>query len=263
VSASAGAGGSLDAGTSSPKTVDYGSTTQFTFNSATGFHVAGITGCGISYSNTTNAVASYTATTGAVTGDCTVSATFTLNQYSVSASADANGSLAAGTPSPKPVNYGSSTQFTFNADQHYHVASITGCGISYSNTTNAVAQYTATTGIISGDCAVTATFAINSYALTINKTGMGIVTSSPSAINCGTDCSEEGYAPHTQVTLTATPLNDGKFIGAFLGWSGGGCSGTGECIVTMDADKQISALFKKKDFPWTLVLPVLLHKERQ
>jgi hypothetical protein len=239
--------------------VETGSTATFTFNADPNYHVAGITGCGISYNNTTNAVTSHTATTGAISEACTVSATFTPNQYSVSASAGTNGSLAASTPSPKTVSYGSSTQFTFNAVQHYHVEGVTGCGISYSNTTNAVAQYTATTGIILGDCAVTATFAINSYALTINNTGIGIVTSSPSAINCGTDCSES-YAPNTQVTLIATPLNDGKFVGAFLGWSGDGCSGTGECIVTMDTDKQISASFKKKNFPWALFLPVLMHK---
>jgi len=41
------------------------------------------------------------------------------------------------------------------------------------------------------------------------------------------------------VTLTAIP-DTGK---TFVGWSGGGCSGTGACVVTMNADTTVTALF--------------------
>ncbi|MHB8808874.1 MAG: Lcl C-terminal domain-containing protein, partial [Desulfobulbaceae bacterium] len=74
VIAAAGANGSLDASTPSPQAVNNGATTQFTYNANTGYHVAGVSGCGVNYTNTSNAVASYTATTGAITSDCTVSA---------------------------------------------------------------------------------------------------------------------------------------------------------------------------------------------
>jgi len=40
--------------------------------------------------------------------------------------------------------------------------------------------------------------------LTVSTTGLGAVTSSPSGITCGSDCTER-YAPDTIVTLTATP----------------------------------------------------------
>ena len=40
-----------------------------------------------------------------------------------------------------------------------------------------------------------------------------------------------------QVTLTATPDAGSKFVG----WSGGGCSGTGECTVTVDGRVDVQA----------------------
>jgi len=78
------------------------------------------------------------------------------------------------------------------------------------------------------------------YTLAINKqgTGSGTITSSPTRINCGTACSQS-FDAGTPVTLTATP--DASSI--FTGWSGGGCSGTGECTVTMNLDVTVTATF--------------------
>jgi alpha-tubulin suppressor-like RCC1 family protein len=78
------------------------------------------------------------------------------------------------------------------------------------------------------------------YPLTVVKsgTGSGTVTSFPAGIDCGSDCGQ-GYPDGTPVTLTATPAG-GSF---FAGWSGGGCSGTGPCTVTMDAVKSVIADF--------------------
>jgi hypothetical protein len=68
--------------------------------------------------------------------------------------------------------------------------------------------------------------------------GTGTVTSSPSGINCGTDCSES-YASNTMVTLTATATGGA----VFSGWSGGGCAGTGTCVVTMSSALTVTATF--------------------
>lgn len=83
--------------------------------------------------------------------------------------------------------------------------------------------------------------------LTVSKTGTGsgTVTSSPAGINCGSTCSH-GFTTGTSVTLTATPAPGG--YDRFLGWSGGGCSGTGTCTVTLNESDQVSAEFEKATF---------------
>jgi hypothetical protein len=87
---------------------------------------------------------------------------------------------------------------------------------------------------------VTAKFTLTRYRLTVNKngTGSGTVTSTPAGINCGSTCSAL-FNYNTSVTLN-------KAAGAgslFAGWSGGGCTGTGTCTVTMDSIKSVTATF--------------------
>ncbi len=64
------------------------------------------------------------------------------------------------------------------------------------------------------------------------------MTSAPTGITCGTDCSE-AYFSGTTVTLTATPAAGSLFAG----WSGGGCSGAGGCTVLVNANKTVTARF--------------------
>ncbi len=69
-------------------------------------------------------------------------------------------------------------------------------------------------------------------------TGTGKVTSSPAGIDCGSDC-EEAYQEGKEITLTAT-ADAGS---AFEHWTGGGCSGTEPCKVTMSGVKKVRAVF--------------------
>ena len=87
---------------------------------------------------------------------------------------------------------------------------------------------------------VTGTFTLNSYNLTVVKsgTGSGTVTSSPAGISCGATCSSS-YSHGTLVTLTAVPAGGSTFAG----WSGGGCTGTGTCVTTMTAATTVTASF--------------------
>jgi hypothetical protein len=89
--------------------------------------------------------------------------------------------------------------------------------------------------------AVTATFRVLYYPLPLTKSGPGTVTSSPSGINCGLDCSEPFWAGEV-VTLNATLSKNGA---TFVGWSGGGCSGSSPtCVVSVKAATSVTATFK-------------------
>jgi hypothetical protein len=76
--------------------------------------------------------------------------------------------------------------------------------------------------------------------LTVAKSGSGSgsVSSNPAGINCGVTCETE-FANGTVVTLTATSAAGSTFTG----WSGGVCSGVGNCVVSMTAAKAVTANF--------------------
>ena len=88
----------------------------------------------------------------------------------------------------------------------------------------------------------TATFTLNIFRLTVAIVGSGSVLSDIVGINCGDDCSED-YLGGTQVLLTAEPAVNGTTSATFLGWSGASCPGMGDCLVTMDSAKSVTAKF--------------------
>jgi hypothetical protein len=97
--------------------------------------------------------------------------------------------------------------------------------------------------ICAGPAAVPAT-----RTLTVTRTGSGrgTVTSSPAGISCGNTCSAS-WTQGTVVTLTATAESGSSFAG----WSGGGCSGTGTCRVTLSTDTAVTARFEADTPPQT------------
>ncbi|HEX2229971.1 MAG TPA: putative Ig domain-containing protein, partial [Candidatus Binatia bacterium] len=98
--------------------------------------------------------------------------------------------------------------------------------------------------------------------LTVTKLGSGVGTVSDGSrrfgINCGSDCSQS-YASGTSVTLTASPASGSTFAG----WSGGGCSGTGSCILTIHADTSVTATFNLPDAvtPLAIASPIVPEGE--
>jgi hypothetical protein len=72
-----------------------------------------------------------------------------------------------------------------------------------------------------------------------NGKGSGMVSSSPTGVTCGLDCSES-YAYNTIVTLTAAP-DPGS---VFKGWSGD-CTGAGTCTVTATQARNVTATFSR------------------
>ncbi len=77
------------------------------------------------------------------------------------------------------------------------------------------------------------------FTLSVTKTGStgsGTVFSAPPGITCGSTCSA---AMSGDVSLTALP-NPGSY---FFGWSGGGCTGNGACIVSLTGSTSVNARF--------------------
>lgn len=77
---------------------------------------------------------------------------------------------------------------------------------------------------------------IRQYRLTVNKRGSGDGIISGEGIHCGVNC-DQWYDEGTPVTLTVDPEQGS----VFAGWSGDDCSGVGECTITLNADKILTA----------------------
>jgi alpha-tubulin suppressor-like RCC1 family protein len=95
---------------------------------------------------------------------------------------------------------------------------------------------------------VSASFMLNTYLLTVAKAGSGaaagLVVSAPAGVDCGADCGET-YGHGMTVVLTASAPTGTLFTG----WSGGGCSGPGSCVVSMTAARSVSASFTRVSVP--------------
>ena len=76
------------------------------------------------------------------------------------------------------------------------------------------------------------------HSLTIAEAGTGT-----GSVQCSPACATE-YDEGTEVTLTADPGTGSSFTG----WSGD-CTGTGDCVLTMDVDKAVTATFVDSSAP--------------
>ena len=110
VTPTAGAGGSISPG--SAQAVTYNASTSFTVTPSSGYGISTVSGCG-------GSLAGNTYTTGAVTTNCTVSASFSLlppSTYPIHIAASAGGSVVC---SPNPVPHGGNATCTATASSGY------------------------------------------------------------------------------------------------------------------------------------------------
>jgi hypothetical protein len=86
----------------------------------------------------------------------------------------------------------------------------------------------------------------SSFPLTISKSGegSGTITSNPIGLSCGSTCTAS-FSTDSPVTLSANPASDS----IFSGWSGGGCSGTSSCTLTLSSSASVSANFASSPPP--------------
>lgn len=94
---------------------------------------------------------------------------------------------------------------------------------------------------LTSDRTVTATFDLvptPSLRVHLSGTGSGTVTSAPSGIDCGSTCQHD-FLQGTLILLTPRAATGSTFTG----WSGGGCSGTGQCQLTLNTGTDVTATF--------------------
>jgi hypothetical protein len=98
------------------------------------------------------------------------------------------------------------------------------------------------------DATVTATFGSAKRSITTYRDGAGegTITSQPTGIQCGLTCSAT-YNLGSHVMLHAAPSPGSRFVG----WNGGGCSGTADCDVAVNGNKAITGTFET-DVRWEL-----------
>ena len=198
---SAGANGSLNPAT--PQTVNHGFTIQFTVTPASNYHIDTVSGCGGSLLGTTY-------TTGAVTADCSVTASFAINTYTLTYTAGANGTISGTTP--QTVNHGANgTEVTAVPSTGYH----------FVNWSDASTANPRTDTNVTGDISVTANFAINTYTLTYTAGSNGTITgTSPQTVNHGASGTAVTAVPNTGYHFvnwsdasTANPRTDTNVTG--------------------------------------------------
>jgi uncharacterized delta-60 repeat protein len=158
---------------------------------------------------------------------------------------DNNGQGSGTTPFTRIYNNGTSVTLTAPSTAGGNTfSSWTGC-----NSTSGTTCYVT----MDANKTVTANYSTVTYTLSVLKSGSGsgTVTSNPSGINCGTDCTES-YPANTTVTLTATPSS-----GSTFGSWGDDCSGCGTnatCQIIMNSDKTCSAVFNTSAGQYTLTV---------
>ncbi len=179
------------------------------------------------------------ACTTTVTSDVSISAGFTTQSFSLLVARGGNGSGTV-TSSPAGITCGADCDETFTSGQLVTLSAAATPGSTFTGWSGSGCSGTGACVVTIGATnVVTATFTLQTYALTVTRAGAGTgrITSTPNGISCGTDCAET-FDHGTLVTLAASPA-----VGStFTGWSGA-CTGTGSCVVGMTAARAVTATF--------------------
>ena len=181
-----------------------------------------------------------------------------------------NGSVCANTPTPVPnlkinnsdgpltVNKGDNLNLTWPSVANATSCTGTGTGwtgaksISGGNesivaTTLGSTSYTLTCTGPGGTGAdsVAVTVVLPKYTLSVTKSGVArnLSTVTGTGINCGSDC-KKTLDSGTPITLTAAAGTNA----VFEGWSGGTCTGKGNCSFILDKDTTVTASFACKEY---------------
>jgi PKD repeat protein len=191
ITASAGSGGTISP--SGSVVVSYGTNQSFTITPNTGYSINTVTVDGVSQGTITP----YTFTN--VTAAHTISATFTINTFTIAASAGSGGTIS---PSGSVVvSYGTNQSFTITSNTGYSISTVTVDGISQ----GPITSYTFTN--VTAIHTISATFAINTYTITPTAgTGGTISPSTVQTVNYG-GSQTFAIAPNTGYSISTVTVD--------------------------------------------------------
>ena len=227
---------------SNPAGVDCGSDCTETYPLGTGVTLTAYVSAGTVFTSWSGACAGQgnpcSLTMGA---DRSVTANFTpFYTMSVSRAGAGTGTV---TSTPAGISCGFDCSEPYSSGTTVTLTAAANAGSAFVGWTGAAcaAQGNPCTVTMTSNTFVTANFA-STVTLSVSTimAGNGVVTSNPSGINCGSDCSEP-YPVGAVVTLTATPAAGYMFDG----WETAPCSGQGTCTVTVTTNQTIVARFRQ------------------
>jgi uncharacterized repeat protein (TIGR02543 family) len=195
--------------------VNYGDSITFRMEPGAYCHITGVYVDG----NPVGAVETYTLRN--ITADHEVWAGFQFDMYTITATADAHGSIS---PSGSVVAMGGfGSSFSIRPNPSYHIADVLVDGASV----GPVSSYDFP--LVDSDHSIHASFAINTFTLSVNTTN-GTVTKNPN---------QPAYDSASTVQLTAVPAAGYTFTS----WSGDLTGTINPVNITMSANKTITANF--------------------
>ena len=225
---------------STPAGIACGSDCAESFSQGTVVTLTAAPASGSTFAGWTGACTGTGACTVTMDGAKTVTATFAAITYALTVTLSGTGSGSVSS-TPAGIACGADCAESFSQGTVVTLTATPGTGSTFTGWTGACAGTGTCTVTMNGARSVTATFAANTYALSVTRAGngSGTVSSTPAGIACGADCAES-FSHGTVVTLAATPGTGSTFNG----WTGA-CTGTGACTVTMDGAKSVTATFTR------------------
>jgi hypothetical protein len=167
ITVSAGANGAISP--TGNVSVNYGSNQTFTINPNTDYHIDSITSNGTSVAVTSPSGQTYQFNE--VLADSSLTATFAINTYMITATQAANGVI---TPSTSTVDYGGASSFSITPAIGYYIASITvdGSPLAVSSPSGQTVKF----ANVQATHTITANFAINTYNITASAGSNGSIS---------------------------------------------------------------------------------------
>jgi uncharacterized repeat protein (TIGR02543 family) len=201
-------------------TYNYGTTVTLTANHGTGYSFSGWSGDTTAATNPLSLV---------ITRNRSLTATFTINSYTLTVTTVGSGSVTAN-PDQPTYDHGTVVTLTATPAVGWRFTSWSGDTIT---TTNPL------TLVMTRNRSLVATFTINSYTLAVTTVGNGTVSKTPN---------QSTYTYGTAVTLTANPATGWSFTG----WSGDTTTDTNPLDLVMTRNRALTATFVIKTFALTL-----------